>query len=131
VGNGTVGLGTAYSASPDIYTTNLESPASKANFYFVRQLTNTKTTDTVFTLRVNTTLEGEITVPKRGNLTLAGRESKVCFLFLGDLSGGRMGLMMPTDYRDELSVWGVEARIRYGRGVLNGIFCGCMAYSMN
>ncbi|KAJ7898549.1 glycoside hydrolase family 35 protein [Mycena olivaceomarginata] len=77
VGNGTVGLGTAYSASPDIYTTNLESPASKANFYFVRQLTNTKTTDTVFTLRVNTTLEGEITVPKRGNLTLAGRESKI------------------------------------------------------
>ncbi|KAJ7772210.1 glycoside hydrolase family 35 protein [Mycena metata] len=77
VGNGTVGLGTAYSTSPDIYTTNLESPASRANFYFVRQLTNTKITDTDFKLRVNTTLEGEITVPKDGNLTLAGRESKI------------------------------------------------------
>ncbi|KAJ7209078.1 putative beta-galactosidase [Mycena haematopus] len=77
VGDGSVGLGTAYSTSPDIYTTNLEAPASKANFYFVRQLTNTKTSDTDFTLRVNTTLEGEITIPKQGNLTLAGRESKI------------------------------------------------------
>ncbi|KAJ7036014.1 glycoside hydrolase family 35 protein [Mycena alexandri] len=77
VGNGTVGLGTAYSTSTDIYTTNLESPASRANFYFVRQLTNMKITDTDFKLRVNTTLEGEITVPKNGNLTLAGRESKI------------------------------------------------------
>ncbi|KAF7360949.1 putative beta-galactosidase A [Mycena sanguinolenta] len=77
VGNGTVGSGTAYSASSDIYTTNLESPVSKANFYFVRQSTNTKTSDTDFTLRVNTTLEGEITIPKQGNLTLAGRESKI------------------------------------------------------
>ncbi|KAJ6453970.1 glycoside hydrolase family 35 protein [Mycena sanguinolenta] len=77
VGNGTVGSGTAYSTSADIYTTNLESPASKANLYFVRQSTNTKTSDTDFTLRVNTTLEGEITIPKEGNLTLAGRESKI------------------------------------------------------
>ncbi|KAF8167047.1 glycoside hydrolase family 35 protein [Mycena galopus ATCC 62051] len=77
VGNGTIGQGTAYSASLDIYTTNLESPVSKANFYFVRQATNTKTTDTDFTLSVNTTLEGEITIPKHGNLTLAGRESKI------------------------------------------------------
>ncbi|KAJ7469612.1 glycoside hydrolase family 35 protein [Mycena latifolia] len=77
VGNGTVGSGTAYSASPDIYVTNLESPASQANFYVVRQVTNVKTTDTVFTMRVNTTLEGEIEVPKGGNLTLAGRESKI------------------------------------------------------
>ncbi|KAJ7128422.1 glycoside hydrolase family 35 protein [Mycena epipterygia] len=77
VRNGTVGLGTAYSNSSSIYTTNLESPVSKANFYFVRQLTNTKITDTDFTLRVNTTLEGEIVIPKKGNLTLAGRESKI------------------------------------------------------
>ncbi|KAJ6608888.1 putative beta-galactosidase, partial [Mycena sp. CBHHK59/15] len=76
VGNGTVGLGTAYSNSSDIYTTNLESPASQANFYFVRQLTNTRIADTNFTLRVNTTLEGEISIPKQGLLTLAGRESK-------------------------------------------------------
>ncbi|KAF7334698.1 putative beta-galactosidase A [Mycena venus] len=78
VGNGTVGLGTAYSTSSDIYTTNLESPASKANFYFVRQVTNTKTSDTVFKLRVNTTVAGgEISIPKAGNLMLAGRESKI------------------------------------------------------
>ncbi|KAJ7496148.1 glycosyl hydrolases family 35-domain-containing protein [Mycena galericulata] len=77
VGNGTVGLGTAFSNSTDIYTTNLESAASKANFYIVRQLTNTKITDTDFTLRVNTTLEGEISIPKAWNLTLAGRESKI------------------------------------------------------
>ncbi|KAJ6518287.1 glycoside hydrolase family 35 protein [Mycena vitilis] len=75
VGNGT---GMPYSTSPDIYTTNLEAPASKANFYVVRQLTNAKTTDTVFTLRVNTTVGGgEIEVPKGGNLTLAGRETKI------------------------------------------------------
>ncbi|KAJ7488693.1 glycoside hydrolase superfamily, partial [Mycena galericulata] len=77
VGNGTVGLGTAFSNSTDICTTNLESPASKANFYIVRQLTNTKIDDTDFTLRVNTTLEGEISIPKAGNLILAGRESKI------------------------------------------------------
>ncbi|KAK7017720.1 putative beta-galactosidase A [Favolaschia claudopus] len=77
VGNGTVGQGTAFSNSPDIYTTNLESPKSKANFYIVRQVTNAKTTDTVFRLRVNTTLEGEIVVPKGGDLVLAGRESKI------------------------------------------------------
>ncbi|KAJ7627198.1 glycoside hydrolase family 35 protein [Roridomyces roridus] len=77
VGNGTVGSGTAFSSSSDIYTTALESPASKATFYFVRQVTNTKITDTDFKLRVNTTLEGEISIPKKGNLTLAGRESKI------------------------------------------------------
>ncbi|KAJ7757393.1 glycoside hydrolase family 35 protein [Mycena maculata] len=77
VGNGTVGQGTAYSTSADIYTTNLESPASRANFYVVRQVTNTKITDTDFALRVNTSLEGEISIPKGGNLTLAGRESKI------------------------------------------------------
>ncbi|KAJ7176384.1 glycoside hydrolase family 35 protein [Mycena crocata] len=77
VGNGTVGSGTAYTNSSDVYTTNLESPPSKSNFYFVRQTTNAKITDTVFKLRVNTTLEGEISIPKKGNLTLAGRESKI------------------------------------------------------
>ncbi|KAF7291169.1 putative beta-galactosidase A [Mycena indigotica] len=77
VGNGTVGLGTAYSTSTDIYTTNLESPKTAVNFYIVRQRTNTKTTNTDFKLSVNTTLEGRILIPKNGNLTLAGRESKI------------------------------------------------------
>ncbi|KAJ7058360.1 glycoside hydrolase family 35 protein [Mycena amicta] len=77
VGNGTVGLGTAYSTSTDIFTTNLESPKTGVNFYVVRQLTNTKITDTDFKLSVNTTLEGTIVIPKNGNLTLAGRESKI------------------------------------------------------
>ncbi|RDB18471.1 putative beta-galactosidase A [Hypsizygus marmoreus] len=77
IGNGTVGQGTAYSTSPDIYTTHLNSPSSGANFYIVRQVTNTKLTNTDFTLRVNTTLAGEITIPKADNSTLAGRESKI------------------------------------------------------
>ncbi|KAF8075232.1 glycoside hydrolase family 35 protein [Lyophyllum atratum] len=77
IGNGTVGQGTAYSTSPDIYTTHLNSPSSGANFYIVRQVTNTKLTNTDFTLKVNTTLGGQITIPKSGTLTLAGRESKI------------------------------------------------------
>ncbi|KAK0470339.1 glycoside hydrolase family 35 protein [Desarmillaria tabescens] len=77
IGNGTVGSGTAYSDSADIYTTHLHSPASGANFYFVRQLTNTKTTDTDFSLRVNTTIGNELSIPRANSLTLAGRESKI------------------------------------------------------
>jgi hypothetical protein len=77
IGEGTVGTGTAYSNSTDIYTTNLQAPSSKANFYFVRQVTNAKTTATTFSLNVNTTLEGQITIPKNGSITLAGRESKI------------------------------------------------------
>ncbi|KAF9465548.1 glycoside hydrolase family 35 protein [Collybia nuda] len=77
IGNGTVGQGSAYSDSTDIYTTHLNSPSSGANFYIVRQVTNTKLTNTDFTLRVNTTLEGTITIPKAKSLTLAGRESKI------------------------------------------------------
>ncbi|KAF9465547.1 glycoside hydrolase family 35 protein [Collybia nuda] len=77
IGNGTVGQGTAYSTSRDIYTTQLHSATSGANFYFVRQVTNTKTSNTNFVLSVNTTLEGAITIPKSGTLTLAGRESKI------------------------------------------------------
>ncbi|KAL1724445.1 glycoside hydrolase family 35 protein [Schizophyllum commune] len=77
IGNGTTTNGTAYSDSPDIFTTHLNSPETDANFYFVRQVTNAKTNDTDFTLRVNTTLEGEITIPKNGTSTLAGRESKI------------------------------------------------------
>ncbi|CAK5276447.1 unnamed protein product [Mycena citricolor] len=74
---GRVGAGTTFSTSPDIYTTNLRSPSSNANFYVVRQLTNTKVTDTDFTLSVNTTALGLITIPTAGNLTLAGRETKI------------------------------------------------------
>ncbi|KAJ8507813.1 hypothetical protein ONZ45_g9854 [Pleurotus djamor] len=77
IGNGTVGLGTAYSVSPDIFTTHLHAPQNDVNFYVVRQRTNQKTTDTVFQLKVNTTLEGEILIPKTGSLVLAGRESKI------------------------------------------------------
>lgn len=77
IGNGTVGSGTAYSNSTDIYTTHLNSPISDANFYVVRQVTNTKTSDTNFLLRVNTTSDGEILIPSSGMLTLAGRESKI------------------------------------------------------
>ncbi|KAF9258036.1 glycoside hydrolase family 35 protein [Marasmius fiardii PR-910] len=76
IGNAT-GL---HTDSSDTYTTHLHSPQTKANFYFVRQNTNQKTTDTVFTLRVNSTLAGgsegekEVEIP---NVTLKGRESKI------------------------------------------------------
>ncbi|KAF9445456.1 glycoside hydrolase family 35 protein [Macrolepiota fuliginosa MF-IS2] len=77
IGNGTVGLGTAYSDSPDIYTTHLHSPDHGTNFYIIRQATNQKTTNTDFKLRINATDLGEITVPTNGSITLAGRESKI------------------------------------------------------
>ncbi|KAK0444118.1 glycoside hydrolase family 35 protein [Armillaria borealis] len=77
IGNGTVGSGTAYSESTDVYTTHLHSPSSGANLYFVRQLTNKKTTDTSFILRVNTTIGNEMVIPRAQNITLAGRESKI------------------------------------------------------
>lgn len=77
IGNGSVGSGTAYSDSADVYTTHLHSPSSEANLYFVRQLTNNKTTDTNFTLRVNTTIGNEMVIPRAQNITLAGRECKI------------------------------------------------------
>ncbi|KAG5637397.1 hypothetical protein H0H81_004705 [Sphagnurus paluster] len=77
IGSGTVGQGTAYSTSKDIYTTRLNSPSTGANFYIVRQVTNTKTTNTDFTLQVDTASGGALTIPKSGSLTLAGRESKI------------------------------------------------------
>jgi hypothetical protein len=81
IGNGTVGQGTAYTSSSDVYTTNLRS-TNGVNFYLVRQQTNTKTTNTNFQLRVNASItaggsELEIVIPRSGNITLAGRESKI------------------------------------------------------
>ena len=77
-GNGSLATGSTYSTSSEIYTTQLFDRVSLANFYVVRQTTNKKTTNTDFTLKVNTTLLGEITVPRHGGkITLAGRESKI------------------------------------------------------
>lgn len=77
-GNGSLATGSTYSTSSEIYTTQLFDPISLTNFYVVRQTTNKKNTNTDFTLKVNTTLLGEITVPRfRGEITLAGRESKI------------------------------------------------------
>ncbi|PFH45542.1 glycoside hydrolase family 35 protein [Amanita thiersii Skay4041] len=80
IGNGTVGSGTAYSDSPDIYTTHLHTAQSGVNFYFVRQVTNKKIIDTNFKLKLNATVGGRDTslvVPQFGDMTLAGRESKI------------------------------------------------------
>ncbi|KAG7096341.1 hypothetical protein E1B28_003785 [Marasmius oreades] len=78
---GRIGNATAlHTNSSDTYTTHLHSPKTKANFYFVRQNTNQKTSDTVFSLKVNSTLvagdegEKEVEIP---NVTLKGRESKI------------------------------------------------------
>ncbi|KAJ7746104.1 hypothetical protein DFH07DRAFT_776407 [Mycena maculata] len=87
VGRVGVGQGTAFRASGDIYTTNRESPASGANFYVVRQATNTKMMDTEFALRVDTSSEGEIGIPNG--------ESKVGWAFFwleSDIFGLQNGL---------------------------------------
>jgi len=77
-GNGSLATGYTYSTSSKIYTTQLFDPVSLTNFYVLRQTTNKKTTNTDFTFKVNTTLLGEITVPRySGKITLAGRESKI------------------------------------------------------
>ena len=77
-GNGSLATGSTYSTSSEIYTTQLFDRVSLANFYVVRQTTNQRTTNTDFTLNVNTTLLGAITVPRYGGkITLAGRESKI------------------------------------------------------
>ncbi|KAJ8075272.1 hypothetical protein PM082_019608 [Marasmius tenuissimus] len=60
--------------SSETYVTHLHSPEDEANFYFVRQSTNQKTTDTVFKLMVNVTGTGEVEIP---DVSLKGRESKI------------------------------------------------------
>ncbi|KAJ8074302.1 hypothetical protein PM082_012613 [Marasmius tenuissimus] len=60
--------------SSEAYVTHLHSPGDETNFYFVRQNTNQKTTDTVFRLTVNVTGTGEVAIP---DVSLKGRESKV------------------------------------------------------
>ncbi|KAF5354886.1 hypothetical protein D9756_005306 [Leucocoprinus leucothites] len=99
IGNGTVGAGTAYSDSVDIYTTHLHSPTHGTNFYIVRQVTNQKTTNTDFKLRVNTTEFGELTVPRNGSITLAGRESKI---LVSDYVFGASSLVYSTA---EIMTW--------------------------
>ncbi|KAF8320898.1 glycoside hydrolase family 35 protein [Clavulina sp. PMI_390] len=77
IGNGTVGSGTAYSNSSQIFTRNLRDPSTNTNFYFVRQTTNTNTSPVSFSLQTNTSL-GTFTIPRYGgSITLAGRESKI------------------------------------------------------
>lgn len=77
-GSGSLATGATYSTSSEIYTTQLFDPVSLTNFYVVRQTTNKKTANTDFTLKVSTTLLGEVTVPRHGgSITLAGRESKI------------------------------------------------------
>ncbi|KAL0567909.1 hypothetical protein V5O48_014086, partial [Marasmius crinis-equi] len=76
---GRIGNATSlHTDSSDTYVTHLHSPEDKANFYFVRQNTNNKTTDTEFTLTVNVTgsdgAESEVEIP---NVVLKGRESKI------------------------------------------------------
>ncbi|KAF8323218.1 glycoside hydrolase family 35 protein [Clavulina sp. PMI_390] len=77
IGNGTVGSGTAYSSSNQIYTTNLRDPSTNTNFYIVRQTTNSNTSPVQFSLQANVS-QGVITIPQyNGTITLAGRESKI------------------------------------------------------
>ncbi|KAG8796599.1 hypothetical protein FRC12_016586 [Ceratobasidium sp. 428] len=68
---GRIGLGTSYTNSSQIFTTNLATTSGQ-NFYIVRQTTNANTARVDFGLKVNTTA-GVVTVP----LSLDGRESKI------------------------------------------------------
>ncbi|KAK1216295.1 hypothetical protein PQX77_021082 [Marasmius sp. AFHP31] len=60
--------------SSETYVTHLHSPQDGTNFYFVRQSTNQKTTETLFKLTVNVTDIGEVEI---SDVSLKGRESKV------------------------------------------------------
>jgi hypothetical protein len=72
------GNGSSYTTSTRIYTTQRFDPISLTGFYVVRQTTNKRTTNMDFSLKVNTTLLGEVLVPRYGGkITLAGRESKI------------------------------------------------------
>jgi hypothetical protein len=106
IGNGTIGMGTAYSDSADIYTTHLHSPTHETNFYLVRQVTNQKTSNTDFKLRVNTTELGEITIPRNCTITLAGRESKI---LVTDYVFGSTRLVYSTA---EVMTWAIFDNVR-------------------
>ncbi|KIJ24287.1 glycoside hydrolase family 35 protein [Sphaerobolus stellatus SS14] len=72
-----VAAGTNFTNNANVYTTLLSGAPSGANFYVVRQTTNTNTSPVSFKLNINTA-QGALTVPQFGsNITLAGRESKI------------------------------------------------------
>ena len=74
LGSGT----TPYSTNSAIFATNLRDPATGTNFYVVRQVSNSVTTAATFSLNVNTSSTGVVSVPRYGgSITLAGRESKI------------------------------------------------------
>ncbi|KAF2009100.1 glycoside hydrolase family 35 protein [Aaosphaeria arxii CBS 175.79] len=71
-----VGLSTAYSTDPSIFTTELRNPDTNGAFYVVRHDYSPSKEITQFRLHVTTSI-GNQTVPQHGNITLNGTESKI------------------------------------------------------
>ncbi|KAF8588348.1 glycoside hydrolase family 35 protein [Ramaria rubella] len=67
----------SFTSNPGIFVTQLGNGDFATNYYVVRQVSNNFTTPISFSLKVNTT-SGVLTVPQLGGqITLAGRESKI------------------------------------------------------
>ncbi|KAI0788892.1 glycoside hydrolase family 35 protein [Abortiporus biennis] len=71
-----LGNGTNFTSSNLIHTAELRNPKTNAGFYFLRHDDATSTALTATTLTV-TTSSGQISIPKSGQFTLNGRESKI------------------------------------------------------
>ncbi|KAL1710662.1 glycoside hydrolase family 35 protein [Schizophyllum commune] len=71
-----VANGTSYTTNSAVYTTELRNDDTNAAFYFLRQ--NDSTSQGTQTTQLNVkTSKGDITIPTEGDITLAGRDSKI------------------------------------------------------
>ena len=71
-----VANGTSYTTNSAVYTTELRNNDTSAAFYFMRQ--NDSTSQGTETTQLNVkTSKGDIAIPTEGDITLAGRDSKI------------------------------------------------------
>ncbi|KZV68017.1 glycoside hydrolase family 35 protein [Peniophora sp. CONT] len=68
--------GTNYTSTPLIHTAELRNLESSSSFYILRHNDSTSTEVTSTSLSV-TTSEGNLEIPRSGNITLTGRDSKI------------------------------------------------------
>ncbi|KAL1742367.1 glycoside hydrolase family 35 protein [Schizophyllum fasciatum] len=71
-----VANGTSYTTNKAVYTTELRNEETNAAFYFIRQNDSTSLGTETTQLNVKTS-KGDLTIPTAGEITLAGRDSKI------------------------------------------------------
>ncbi|KAI5890378.1 glycoside hydrolase family 35 protein [Schizophyllum commune H4-8] len=71
-----VANGTSYTTNSAVYTTELRNDDTNAAFYFLRQSDSTSQGTETTQLNVKTS-KGAVTIPTEGDITLAGRDSKI------------------------------------------------------